>query len=35
MKKKDCIDCDRPLFDQNPDETRPYCDNCIALHENA
>lgn len=29
MIKGNCTECDKPLFDQDPDETSQLCDNCL------
>lgn len=31
MKKGNCIECDKPLFDQNKDEFGDFCDECNEL----
>lgn len=33
MKQEKCIECEKPLFDQNPDETRALCDECAYENE--
>ena len=33
MKKGSCIECDKPLFDQNPDEESQHCDECLKEQE--
>lgn len=29
MKKGNCSECDKPLFDQNKDEKSELCDDCL------
>lgn len=33
MKHGSCTECDKPLFDQNPDETRQLCDDCARIED--
>jgi hypothetical protein len=29
----ECTECGRPLFDQNPNEIRPLCDDCVGRED--
>ena len=33
MKHPNCLECDKPLFDQRLNEDRPLCDECAELCE--
>lgn len=33
MKHGDCMECGKPLFDQNPNEVINLCDECVKVQE--